>query len=207
MPRRLVPPVVENIVIMAPGPSLTAEQVDMVHGAGLFTIAVGDAGRVMYPQCSVMYHCEKKYWDHYGGCPYVPGVKVSLESTDWRDVYQCPASTQLEGVTKEWPYLVIGNNSGYQAINLALHFNPKTIILIGYDLKKSKSGQYNVIGDHPRAIKRPSGFPLFIERISSLANPLEELGVKVYNCTIDTNLNCFQRKDLADAIASIRTQN
>lgn len=191
----------DQVVVIGPGPSLSAEQITMLRGSDAITIAVGDAGRVMMPDADIMYHCDRKYWIHYKGCPDFQGVRVSLEDTQFEDIFQVKESEQKEGLVTTFPEIVIGNNSGYQAISLAAHFRPKEIILIGYDMKH-KGGQENCIGKHPDEIRRRHDFPLFIGSIQKLVKPLYDLGISVYNCTIDSDLNCFPKKGLTDVLGT-----
>lgn len=186
-----------TIILVAPGPSLNIEQIKQIEQSEHFTITIGDAGRVALPYADILYHCDKKWWDYYDGCPEFHNTKVSLEET--LHTYQAPRSQVRQGLDLTFPYLVTGNNSGYQAINLAVHFEPKTIILVGFDMQDSR-GRHNIIGDHPKEIKRPSNFELFRDNIGTLVKPLEELGIKVYNCTADTALNCFPKRKLTDVI-------
>lgn len=189
-----------RVVIMAPGSSLSYKQSEMIQESELYTIAIGDAGRVVNPNANVLYHCDAKWWNHYKGCPEFDGtLKVSLEKTEYNSIFNMRRSPTREGLDLNWPYIVTGNNSGYQAINIAMYCNPKEIILVGYDMK-DRDGKHNVIGDHPKAIKRPSDFELFKNNIASLVPVLDYLGVKVYNCTIDSALDCFEKKDLKDVL-------
>lgn len=191
----------DTIIVVAPGPSLSPMQLDLIKASGVFTIAIGDAGRIGLPRANILYHCERKWWNHYNGCPaFKGGYKAAMEDTPFSDVYQTPRSQMSEGFDLVYPNLVTGNNSGYQAINLAVHFRPKRIILVGYDMKDALDGRHNIIGDHPKEIKRSSSFELFRENIASLTKPLEELGIAVYNCTIDSALTCFPKKELKNVL-------
>lgn len=189
----------DKIVIAAPGPSLTQKQIDMVRESGVHCITIGDVGRVMFPDAAVLYHCDRKWWKHYDYCPDFQGLRVSLEDTDSLLVHEMERSEQKEGLDLRYPYLVTGCHSGYQAINLAMFAQPKEIILIGYDLK-DKGPIHNIIGKHPDGVRRPYDFNLFISTLTSLIPVLDNLGVSVYNCTIDSALKCFPRKDLQDVL-------
>lgn len=136
---------------------------------------------------------------YYRGCPHVESVKVCMEDLNYMHTVTMRRSPHQTGIDLNFPYLVTGNNSGYQAINLAMYCNPKEIILLGYDMK-ARDGRHNIIGDHPKAIKRPADFNLFRDNISSLAPLLDNMCVKVYNCTVDSALTCFEKKALQDVI-------
>ena len=189
-----------RVIIMAPGSSLSSAQVKMIKDSGLYTIAIGDAGRVMHPDADVLYHCDARWWEHYEGCPEFDGkMKVSLEKTKYENIHNMRRSPNRNGIDLNFPYIVTGTNSGYQAINLAMYCNPREIILVGYDMKK-RDGKYNVIGDHPKAVKRPADFSVYLENMAELRPVLDYLDVKVYNCTIDSDLGCFERKELKDVL-------
>lgn len=189
-----------RVVIMAPGSSLSSEQCAMIKDSRIYTIAIGDAGRVMHTEADVLYHCDAKWWHHYKGCPDFDGkMKVSFEKTDYENILHFRRSPNREGIDLNWPYIVTGNNSGYQAINVAMYCNPKEIILVGYDMK-DRDGRHNVIGHHPDAVRRPYDFDLFRKNIAELVPVLDYLGVTVYNCTIDSALDCFEKKDLKDVL-------
>lgn len=190
----------DTIVIVGPGPSLTKEQCDYVLARGLFTIAVGD-GYLLSPYSDILYHCDNQWWECHKSVPDFLGcMRVSLEKTRFSNVQRINPSKQRDGLTFEPSTVVTGGNSLYQAINLAVHYKPKTIILIGCDLKRASTGQYNVRGDHPSEIKGRAKFREFIKKISTLVKPLEELGITVYNCSIDSDLNCFRREDLKNVL-------
>ena len=190
----------DKVVIAAPGPSLTQEQIDMVRDSGVHCITIGDVGRVMYPDAPVLYHCDNKWWKHYDYCPDFKGLRVSLEDVDDMRVVEMERSELTEGLDLRYPYLVTGCHSGYQAINLAMFSQPKEIILIGYDQKDTRDGRHNIIGHHPHGVRRQYDFNLFISTLTSLLPVLDNLGVNVYNCTIDSALKCFPRKDLIDVL-------
>lgn len=189
----------QRVAIIAPGPSLCKEQIDMLRESEIYTIAVGDAGRVLYPEAHVLYHADAAWWYHYRGCPDVTSVRACIEKLTYSNVAVFQRSMQQTGIDLNFPYLVTGNNSGYQAINLAMYCYPKEIILVGFDMQK-KDGNHNIIGDHPKKIKRPADFNLFAQNISSLAPVLDNAGVKVYNCSLDSALTCFEKKELQNVL-------
>ena len=47
-----------KVVILAPGSSLSSKQVNMIKESKLYTIAIGDAGRIMHDTADVLYHCD-----------------------------------------------------------------------------------------------------------------------------------------------------
>lgn len=190
----------DRVAIMAPGPTLSKEQVSQVIKAGIFTIAIGDA-YLINPWADLLYHCDARWWEHYKGVPDFHGCqRISMEATSLPQVKQIIKAPQRAGLCFDQSSIVAGGNSGYQAINLAAHYKPKEMFLLGYDMKHDNKGNYNVRGDHPPEIKGKGKFSSFIARISTLAEPLEHLGISVYNCSLDSDLDCFPRRKLEDVL-------
>ncbi len=190
-----------RIVIQAPGPSLTKEQVQRTRG--IFCITIGDA-YLLNPWADILYHGDAKWWRHHNGVPEFYGAcKVSLEPVpEYPNVKQLLQSRLRTGLEVTPPGVVSGSNSGYQALNLAYHFRPKEIILLGYNLGRSPEGIYSVRGDSPRGLPETRDFSRFISNISGLAECLASRGVKVYNCTENSALTCFPRRNLDDIIGA-----
>jgi len=197
----------DRVAIIAPGPSLTDEQIDKIMQAGIFTIGIGSMV-FRNPFTDILYHCERKWWDYYEGAPEFHGCqRVSLEEVpnhpSVRYLHQSPDNNGLDLTTST---ISAGSNSGYQAINLAAHYRPKEIILVGYDMKVKADGTYNCIGQNPKPLQvgDASKFTFFIQTMEHLVDPLEKLGITVYNCSLDTDLHCFQQSSLDDILKTKR---
>lgn len=84
-----------------------------------------------------------------------------------------------------------GGNSGYQALNLGVHFGAKRILLLGYDM-----GGKHWFGDHPDSLPVQSNYRIFLDNFATLPNDLARAGVEVINCTRDTALTVFPRSTI-----------
>lgn len=94
-----------------------------------------------------------------------------------------------------------GSNAGYQAINLAVHFGAKKIVLLGYDMRMQEGRT------HWHNEPRPDGFAdvlaqSMLPHFATLVEPLEQLGIEVINATPDSALECFPKMSLEDALTS-----
>ena len=98
-----------------------------------------------------------------------------------------------------------GNNSGYAAINLAWHLGASEIVLLGYDMRpgevlgQDRNGnnvhQIHWHDNHP-VPTRPTVFEKMKGYFPPLAQELENEGVKVWNATPGSALECFERISL-----------
>jgi hypothetical protein len=162
---------------------------------------------------SAMYFCDAKWWQQsmaanrrskdnsysfhdaiYKGWWWT----VSQDFADHPQVNMLRLTGQ-QGLEPEPTGLRTGSNSGYQAINLAVHLGAKKIVLLGYDMKQARGR--NNWHDEPRPhasqdVYEQSMLPHF----ASLVDPLRELGVEVINATPDSALECFPKATLAEAL-------
>lgn len=188
-----------TVVCLASGPSLTTEDVEYCRGKAP-VIAVNDTHR-MAPFADVLYACDAKWWEHHRGVPGFYGLKFALQSPAGR----WPGVTVLKndgvtGLAAEPSALCTGKNSGYQAINLAVHLGARRIVLLGYDMQ-STGGKTHWFGDHPRALQQTAPYRMFLSMFDTIVQPLAALGITVLNCTRQTALKCFPRVSLEEALA------
>ena len=109
---------------------------------------------------------------------------------------------ERQGVSRKWPYLCWGGNSGYQAINLMYLLGYRRILLLGYDMQE-KNGQAHWHPDHRfKGASNPSQgtFGGWLRDFRVLAEKIKEAGVEVTNCTRETALKSFPQTPLEDAL-------
>ena len=93
--------------------------------------------------------------------------------------------------------LKTGLNSGFSAINLAVHFGAKRIVLLGYDMQPGPQRDH-LHPDHPHT--RPSPYALFRDQFETMVRPLASPKVSVINCRRTTALTACQVMPLEGAL-------
>jgi len=206
----------ETLIIVAPGPS--AEKYNnnalLPYKEEARIIAVNDAYKLV-PFADVLYGCDWWWWQKRKMVPEFDGLKIGLTYegitglpySGWAGSkekdqlsYQL-ASTGKEGLELEDKRAVrTGQNSGYQAINLAVNLGADRIILLGFDMKSGKDkehfwGDYE---DHPNPNK--GLYKSWLKNFKTMVKPLEKAGVQVINCTEGSALKCFPMCELERAI-------
>lgn len=209
----------ETCVILGGGSSLTQADADYVRGKA-HVIAIKEAGcsRIpgfppVAPWADVLYAADEKYWRFVQGAPEFAGLKYSIQQdaaerpekqrpvTEWAAPYdglEVLRDTGVAGLELDPSGLKTGNNSGYQAINLAVHLGVSKIVLLGYDMWAGPDGRQNWFGDHPTHLK--SQFALFLHRFETLSRPLAMLGIQVINASRFTMLKAFPCVPLEEAL-------
>lgn len=193
----------ETVVIVATGPSLTSADVDACRGRAR-VIAIKDAVRLA-PWADVLYGAGADaggdtWWKRYGPSLTFAGLRYCLDpkAAAWASVLT-PGPAQ--GLTSDPGRLATGGNSGYSAINLAVHLGARRIVLLGYDLQAT-GGQDHFFGSHQHGhSKRSLPFGLFQYHFPSILAPLSDLGVSVVNASRDTALDLFPRMSITEALA------
>jgi hypothetical protein len=187
----------ETFVCVASGPSLTQEDVDYCRGKAR-VIAVNDNYKLA-PWADVLYAADEHWWRWHHGVPSFHGLKFSIEASQGKATKhaQILKNCGHEGLELRPHGLRTGRNSGYQAVNLAVHLGAARIVLIGYDMKCT-GGKTHWFGEHP--IRQEKQYATFLTKFETLVQPLANIGVDVINCTRETALLSFPRKPLREVL-------
>ena len=204
-------------VLVASGPSLTREDVAYCRRcvSRPHVLVVSDSWQYA-PWADALYSYEAAWWNHHQGVPAFRGQKwssVPLESTSRNvDLDIRPQADSVEQWALQWvrgedrlglsfdPQLIhYGSNSGYQALNLAILFGARRIVLLGYDMQ-STGGREHFFGPHPHPLRRWSDFAKFADMFRAAVPDLAAHNIEVINCSRETALDCFPRARLKDAL-------
>jgi hypothetical protein len=108
--------------------------------------------------------------------------------------------TGEQGVEVNPTGLRSGRNSGAAAINLAVHFGAARILLLGYDMGAKDERHAHFFGAHKFPLRGNSPYKLFRDMMANMVAPLQQLGIEVVNCSRHTELKCFPRQPLEEAL-------
>lgn len=195
----------ETVAILATGPSLTPEVCAAVHGKAR-VIAINDAHRLA-PWADVLYSSDRHWYPHHKGVPSFTGMKFGIGSTVGKSnrFSDYPGITVLKntgytGLELDPKGLRNGRNSGFAAINLAVHFGASRIVLVGYDMG-IRGGQVHFFGNH-QGMSNPTDahFGTFRRVFSTMVEPLNALSIEVINCTPGSSLDVFPMAELRDVL-------
>ena len=183
--------------MIASGPSLTQKQVDYAVKSPAKIIAINNNYEIC-PTADVLYGCDKNWWQTHKGAPNFLGYKFSLQDSGFSDVHQL-YNSGTAGIDFDWPNIRTGKNSGYQAINLAVHFGCRRIILVGYDMQHT-DGKKHWHPNHPAGLCNFECVKSCIDYYDDLAPVLDGNDIEVLNCTLKTALKCFKTANIKDVL-------
>jgi hypothetical protein len=203
-----VPPewVGETAFLLAGGPSLRDFDCTVLRGAGR-VIAINHSYRLA-PWADVLYFCDLSWWRQHElevRELFQGRYIVTLENRI--DGVKTLRNFGVSGLETDPSGLRTGNNSGYQAINLAYHFGARRIVLLGYDMRVSPDGRTHWHGgytgysaDTYRGLFSSHMAPYF----DTLVQPLRDAGVEVVNATPDSALRCWPYCPVGGVLAALR---
>lgn len=209
---RMDPPECETLVprwdglciVAATGESLTKEVAETCQGHHV--IAIKQAFK-RFPNAEVLYSLDDYWWRMYRGVPEFKGERWTAHDPSLSPKLHLVKEYDLRvvrgamnpGFSTNPSLIHYGRNSGYQAINLAIHWlrgPKKRIILVGFDMK----GGY-FFGMHPKGAQYAGHWPTFIPLFEQAAQALPE-GVEIFNCSPISILKSFPRMKLEEALAA-----
>jgi hypothetical protein len=179
-----------TVVCIASGPSLTAEDCELVRKAGHPVIVTNTTFRLC-PWADVLFGFDAKWWRHYASeVAEFKGRKVS-------------ASPQAEkyGVENPFPipWFSIYRNSGCCAVSIAIAAGASKVIMLGYDCGFiGKRRHWH--GDHPKGMDNAGTLLMWQMLFGVLAKQARRAEVKVANASRRTTLKCFERVQLEDVL-------
>jgi hypothetical protein len=190
-------------IVAATGPSLSEEVAELCRGHNV--IAVNDAHRRL-PFADVLYACDAPWWKFHKGCPEFKGEKWSSHNVDQNvrdDKSECARlygirivkGRNADGFSLDPDVIHYGSNSGFQAINLAIHFGCKKIVLVGFDM----SGKSHFFGDHPAQLNRSTRYERYITYYEKAAQLMPK-HINIVNANEGSALECFPKMPLHECL-------
>lgn len=95
---------------------------------------------------------------------------------------------------------VSGSNSGYQAINIAVHFGGVRVLLLAYDMKWGPKGKIHHHEDHKGRNPGQDNLARWATIFNKMIPDLKKAGVEVINCSRETAITAFPRARLEDVL-------
>lgn len=176
----------KTAVILATGPSMSAQLANSVHRKGTIVIAVSDAYRLA-PWADALVSQDLAWWNFHKEALDFAGRK--FRGPDVR-------GTKLPGVEIVEPGGIVasGTNSALLATHVAVTFyEAEKVLLLGVHMS---GGHF--FGQHPAPLKNTT--PARFEVMKNQFERYKPRGVKIFNCTPGSELKAYPFRDLCDAL-------
>lgn len=190
-------------IIVASGPSAKGPNYELYRDRAKFIVT--NSSWKLVPWADVLLAADASWWNRNKGAPEFKGLKVTL---DWNvhrefDIKLIKLSKLDRGIVTS-PSGVVGKggNSGFYAINLAVQFGSKKIVLSGFDMTLDNGGSH-WHGDHPKGMNNPR--KQTIEKWRTLldheAKTFQKLGVEMINSSLQSALTAYPKISLEEALS------
>lgn len=190
-----------TVLCIGGGPSLTAADLELARPRVDAVIAINNAYQLA-PWATVLYAADARWWAwHKEGIKRFPGLKFSVSPEAKLHGVQILQQCGDTGLWEKPNGLCTGRNSGYQAINLAVHLGAARVLLLGYDMQIGPKGEQHWHGEHPN--KSRSAYDIFKVKFKTLVPALAARGVEVVNCSRRTALDVFPKMALEAALEQV----
>lgn len=200
----------EPCFVLATGPSLTNDVLTRVRMARITdkwrAISVNDAYK-RAPWSDALYACDNNWWTIHGNCFEGPkwACHQALDGNNKTDLDKEIGLNLVHGkdgdtFSVDPSYIHHGCNSGFQAVNLALHFGCKYIVLVGFDMRLI-DGEAHFFGKHPDPLGNgdDNTYRNFANQFATAAKSLPT-DVTIVNATPNSAMTCFPMMGLNEAI-------
>lgn len=189
---------------------------------GWKVIAVQDAYTAL-PYADVMYGCNPSWWRLHKDCAGFHGEKWTShqggkDSTNNKldpdyelkvPIADAFGLNVVEGrhgdvFSLDPSYISYGSNSGFQAINLAILFGCRRIVLVGFDMRHV-GGKSHFFGDHPGGEVRQNSDGDYRNFVRHFAVGARELPkeIVVINATPGSALDCWPIMGFDEATSAV----
>ena len=203
-------------IVIGTGPSLNKEAAELVQSSRLPKFGCNNTYQEF--NLTALLACNPEWWDYYW-----PRDKRLREGDFAKWTWDKPTAERYglahilgewgDGLSTDSGTIFYGHSSGYQLINLALHYGVTEFVLIGYDLRYpggySKESRQpgdgrHYFGEYPPQLHHwpsvgPNGEMAGLLDCYRTINP-DDYGIRIINCSPDSALDFFETGNLADEI-------
>lgn len=180
----------KTAVVLASGPSLTVEDVDLVRKTGWPTL-VTNTTFLLAPWADVLFFHDLPWWNKYRTeVIKVFGGLIVTQSPVTEHNILCVRKTNFNAF----------GNSGAASINFAIHAGASKVVCLGLDCKTDGDGRTHWHGNHPQGLGNAVSLPKWFPNFDLLEEYAKQHNTKVINASRDTALESFTRVPLEELL-------
>lgn len=190
----------QTCVIVASGPSAAEQPIEQARGRAR-VIAINTSFRLC-GWADALYACDGRWWEETPGAQAFKGLKITQDerAAERFGLLKVSVDTARHTISDEPGVLGAGGNSGFQALNLAVQFGCRRVLLVGYDMRVDRGLHWH--GAHGSGLNNPQERAVneWRERLDAIAPDLAARGVEVLNCSTISTLTAYRKVPLADVV-------
>lgn len=189
----------QTVYLIGGGPSLKTFKWNMLRGKK--TIAINKAIK-FWPEADAMYWTDGRIWTWLQKeIKEFKGMKFTIAPKPYTADVHLLGRGRKYGLEVSPDMLAHGNNSGYAAINLAIHLGAKRIVLLGYDMGNDGTVSHFHDGYPVNATGENIYKNQFLPGFEILKNELKGKDIQIFNACPTSKLNTFKKITIEEALA------
>ena len=191
----------ECVAIVGSGPSIKLAELkllkDRIHAIAI-KVAVD-----LCPWAEVCYGCDAPWWISRQGLPKFGGLRMfhGVAANQYKDMHRVLIDLNKDNILVDEPMRIgNGGNSGFQALNLAVQFGAKDIILVGMDCHERGGVHWYGRNTWTNA-NNPMGsnYNRWMKGFETAKKDLDRLGITVINASEQSEIKTFPKKSIPQA--------
>jgi hypothetical protein len=193
----------ETAVLLATGPSLCDADIEYIrplHERGEIRVfGLGDAYRIC-DFLDVFYGCDPRWFECNLEVLKHPCKQKWTQDKKYADKHpelMHVSGSSGQGMSLKPSHIHFGSNSGYQLINLAVHYGIERFLLLGYNMDVPKGQKQHFFGPHPKPLNQGNNYRGFAKIYGTIQPDIKK---KIINCTYPTMLTAFAQMPLEKAL-------
>jgi len=188
----------QTVYLIGGGPSLKGFEWNRLKGKK--TIAINKALK-FYPNADAVYWTDGRVYSWLEKeINNFKGLKYTIRAKSYATKVNLLRRGKKFGLEKATNSIAHGNNSGYAAINLAIHLGAKRIILLGYDMGQTNQGSHFHDGYPVNATSAKIYKEQFIPGFDLLKKELAGKDIQIFNACPTSNLKTFPIITIEEAL-------
>lgn len=192
------------MAIIASGPSTKKAEVELLKDRVPVLAIKKNVEIAPFAEC--VYGCDAGWWNSVQGLKSFTGLKMAYDpkAVDQFGLtrVQIPNHAKSDSLLFDQVGSVGGGGcSGFQALNLAVQFGARRILLLGFDCQ-DRSGVHWYGRNNWNRSSNPSqsNFQRWARAFGNASAQLTERGVEVVNASPLSDLKCFPKRGVADTL-------
>lgn len=174
-------------IVIASGPSLRQEDVDLVRASGIKTVAINSTWQLV-PWCDVLYAADLAWWSRNPEAARISAEKWTLSR---------PAAHEYK-LNFRPQKITPGHNSGASAVELAANvFLANPVLMLGFDCSIRNGIHHH--GPHKK-LPNPTEHRCQIWKAQFKTMMKLCKRARIINCSRYTEIDCVERMDLEQAL-------
>ena len=202
----------QTIAIVASGPSAKKSNIKALEGKAR-VLAINESYNLC-PWADALYACDPAWWKLRQGVREFHGLKIGC--LPWPnpipvdfDPFKMYPDVQPIIVERYRNDLLLneqgrvgsGGNSGFQALNLAVQFGVRKILLVGYDMRVDLGEHWHKRHPYPLSNPHPNdNLPRWRAAVDGAVGVIREAGVNVFNCSQVSLLRSYPKMGIEEAL-------